>query len=335
MAVADVTENAVPIESSVNGQNTPYDERSMPKTPTLKESWITFGDIILNPFAILPILATLLSFIAMFFIDDAWLFSFGSLISAFLAGITGTALYEGWKAKNSLPHLASKGSSAIRSLDQLYSQLQSVENRIKYYLSLHEQRRLSKELTTALVEELVLNLHTSKNTTINSVSDWLDTVPEANDLIQRVWTVRRQDELLEKLASLEKQHAQEKAESQKQIRAKKRVEKELEIVQSQLASVTFELNESRYARPYLSTGASGASTVLPTGTIAGGHLGLVADAARRLAESFTVSMKDLPGKTISVPVTTKPPTERKNPTLSGLTGGGDGEKNTDGKKSGI
>jgi len=225
------------------------------KVKTLKQRWILFLDIVLDPWVLFLLVSVIglviLSAAIPYTIEAELTKSVLTIIISVVSSLLGGIFAQKWNESTEEQVLVARGKSAIRSLKLMILNIEQIEKRVRVYLKRLSKVELNQELFKSQFEEIIEKCKILQEEGLNSIENWTDIIPEANIKTQ----IGIVSGLKEKANDLEGQliNYKNKIEEDKKISDQEKKlltakisqkEKELENTKSELYNEKFRLNES-------------------------------------------------------------------------------------------
>jgi hypothetical protein len=157
------------IEESKNQQN-------------LKDKWSIFLNVILDPWVVILLIATISFINYSIRTEDKKLIAVITLIISLASGILGGIIANRWAQMTELRVLVARGKSAIRSLKLILLNISNIEKRTKEYIASIDKGNKEYKLITSNFEEVIEKCNILEEEIISSIENWTDIIPEVANL---------------------------------------------------------------------------------------------------------------------------------------------------------
>jgi hypothetical protein len=145
----------------------------------MRDNWKKFAEIVLEPWTLVFLLATLGLLIGTFFTNDPKTLGFLTVVITITSTVVGGLISKHHHEKTEGRVLKAKGESSIRGLKLLLSNVASLDSRIEQI----RERILAKpekELMITTLEEISGRCNVIEEEALSSIENWTDIIPEAN-----------------------------------------------------------------------------------------------------------------------------------------------------------
>jgi hypothetical protein len=210
----------------------------------LGDRWRAFRDIVLDPWAVFLLIATIGLGGALVTQTDTLVVAVFTCIVSLTSGILGGVIAKKWSDLTEEKVIVARGKSAVRSLKLLLGNIGTLDRRVRVYLKRHAKNQgngQNHEVIKTYLEEVVDKIVVLEDEVVNAIEDWTDLVPGADvktqiGLIRELWfEIERKEgekQALEDELKVAREESQEEAEQlRKEIREK---EKELTEARQEL-----------------------------------------------------------------------------------------------------
>lgn len=252
------------------------EEKSKKKSPwrEWRNRWNNFFTVVLEASVVIPIIVAVGLLWISLAQEEPLKPGIQAVLTIFIsiaAGWAGASISRRWDEITEGSILVTRGESAIRSLKLLLRNISAIENRLSYYISQLDESNLNYELIKGNFEETIERCLTIQDEALNSIQDWADIVPGAEDASQIVLiselkaelrsTQKEQSMLEERLAKAESERTQELIDQvEAQLAARKN---ETDKLRKEIEQKSKQVNESPILRGLPGTISASPS---PTGT---------------------------------------------------------------------
>lgn len=212
---------------------------------TLKDKWGSFFNVILDPWVIIMLIATVAFIYYSTQTEDKKLLAIITLIISLVSGLLGGIIANRWAQMTELKVLVARGKSAIRSLKLILLNISNIEKRTKEYIACIDKENKEHKLITSNFEEVIEKCNILEEEIISSIENWTDIIPEVANLKTQIGLVSemklRQAELEGDISALNKKIETVKEEGSKQ---KDELQKRLSDKESDLSKTRQKLREA-------------------------------------------------------------------------------------------
>lgn len=147
---------------------------------SLKIKWITFLQIILDPWILIFLLATIILFMVLSYQKDTTIITILTFITSIFSAVLGGLMTKQWLDITEERVLVARGKSAIRSLKVLLTHIVSLEKRVAEYIGRYVNKDQSPDIIKICFEEISEKTNVLQEEVLNSIENWTDIIPEAN-----------------------------------------------------------------------------------------------------------------------------------------------------------
>jgi hypothetical protein len=211
----------------------------------LKEKWGSFFNVMLDPWVIIMLLATVAFIYFSTQTEDKNLIAIITLIISLVSGLLGGIIANRWAQMTELKVLVARGKSAIRSLKLILLNISNIEKRTKEYIACIDKENIEHKLITSNFEEIIEKCNILEEEIISSIENWTDIIPEVANLKTQIGLVSemklRQAELEGDISTLNKNIETVKEEGSKQ---KDELQKRLSDKESDLSKTRQKLRDA-------------------------------------------------------------------------------------------
>jgi hypothetical protein len=212
---------------------------------TLKDKWASFFNVMLDPWVIIMLIATVAFIYYSTQKEDKNLLAIITLIISLVSGLLGGIIANKWAQMTELKVLVARGKSAIRSLKLILLNISNIEKRTKEYIACIDKENKEHKLITSNFEEVIEKCNILKEEIISSIENWTEIIPEVANLKTQIGLVSemklRQAELEGDISTLNKKIETVKEEGSKQ---KDELQKRLSDKESDLSMTRQKLKEA-------------------------------------------------------------------------------------------
>jgi hypothetical protein len=169
-------------------ERTPMKSDDTSRTPRprtrLQANWSAFWEAIFDPWTIVllvtTVFLTLLSIAAVKTAsNDASNALWYVLITLSASFLGGRATYR-WSTASDVDVVMARGQHSVRSLKLLWRSIVTLEQRMRTFRDNETLIRDNPDVTKRNYEEAIIHCRTLEESTLNSIENWIDVVPEAN-----------------------------------------------------------------------------------------------------------------------------------------------------------
>lgn len=212
---------------------------------TLKERWGSFFNIILDPWVIVLLIATVVFIIYSTQIKNNQILAISTLIISLISGLLGGIIANRWAQMTELTVLVARGKSAIRSLKLILLNISIIEKRTKVYITCVDKRNEDYKLIKSNFEEVIEKCNILEEEIISSIENWTDIIPEVANLKTQIGLISemklKQTELEDDISTLNIKIEKEKEEGSKE---KNELQKRLKNKETELYTTREQLNKA-------------------------------------------------------------------------------------------
>lgn len=168
------------------------------KSISLKDRWRLFGNIILDPWVLILLVASAAAgYLAGHQSDPKSIFLM-TLIAAICGGILGGILTKRWSEMTDERVIIARGKTAVRGLHLLLNNIAYLEERTKLFLSRQDETAERSDEAWVAFEEIIGVCRVLEEEALNSIENWTDIIPEA-DVKTQIGMISRLQQLVESL----------------------------------------------------------------------------------------------------------------------------------------
>lgn len=208
------------------------------KTSSLKDRWILFAKILLDPWIIALAISTVVIINISNQQSSESVKSLLNILISLFSGLLGGIVSKRWSDYNDEKVIIARGTTAIRSLKLLLLNIAAVESRVKEYILRLNKTYPDYELVKNSFEEVIEKCNIIEEEGLSSIENWTDIIPDANIKTQ----IGSLTEMKNEKTKLELQLS----EMNKQLTDDKKInEKEKDVLKSQISSKENELKKVR------------------------------------------------------------------------------------------
>lgn len=212
---------------------------------TLKEKWENFFNIILDPWVILLLVATVVFIICSTQTTDNKIAPILTLIISLMSGLLGGIIANRWAQMTELTVLVARGKSAIRSLKLILLNISNIEKRTKVYITNIDKKNEDYKIIKSNFEEVIEKCNILEEEIISSIENWTDIIPEVANLKTQIGVISqmklKQTDLEDDISALNKKIEKEKEEDSKE---KEELQKKLKNKEAELNTTREKLNKA-------------------------------------------------------------------------------------------
>jgi len=151
---------------------------------TLKDRWGIFKGTILDPFVLIPLVATIGLGILLRSQKESEIIAALTVIISLTSGFLGAILRNKWSEMTEEKVIVTRGKVAVRSLKLLLGNIVTLDKRIGEFLSRCQTPggniTTDPEVIKTYLEEIIGRCRTQEEEAISSIENWTDIIPEAD-----------------------------------------------------------------------------------------------------------------------------------------------------------
>jgi hypothetical protein len=156
---------------------------------SLKEKWGSFLIVLLDPWVVLMLLATIVFLYYSTQTTDKNILALITLIISIVSGLLGGIIANRWAQMTELKVMVARGKSAIRSLKLILLNISNVEKRTKEYITCIDKDNKEYKLITSNFEEVIEKCNILQEEIISSIENWTDIIPEVANLKTQIGVI--------------------------------------------------------------------------------------------------------------------------------------------------
>jgi hypothetical protein len=201
----------------------------------LKDKWSNFFNVLLDPWVIIMLIATVVFIHYSIQTDDKKLLAILTVIISVFSGLLGGIVANRWAQLTELKVLVARGKSAIRSLKLILLNITNIERRTGLYINCIDDENKDYKLIKSNFEEIIEKCNILEEEIISSIENWTDIIPEVENLKTQIGLISEmklhQIQLNEDISKLQKEIVDTKEEGSKNNEAlqKQIIEKEKDL----------------------------------------------------------------------------------------------------------
>lgn len=149
----------------------------------LGDRWRAFRDIVLDPWAVFLLIATIGLGGALVTQTDTLVVAVFTCIVSLTSGILGGVIAKKWSDLTEEKVIVVRGKSAVRSLKLLLGNMEALNRRVRKYLKRHDENQgngQNHEVIKTYFEEIAEKIAVIEEEVLNGIEDWTDLVPGAD-----------------------------------------------------------------------------------------------------------------------------------------------------------